>query len=363
MSVSATASVQPPLRFADSLVPTLPSENAATAATQDDAQKLHMFGAEDDTPSFWDLVDVINPLQHIPVVGDLYREMTGDKIGVGARLAGGALYGGPVGLIASAIGCIVEESTGHDIGGHVIALFKDNAAPGATAIAAAEPATKPATATTTDTAQAATPTAAPVDATAQSGQSAKPLIMPNLLGAESPAPAAQPVAAVTTAAEMPPVAPPSAAPQPVTPALPTSVAEANAAAAAAAAAGGSGRSSKSLWGREARVMPAPARSGEANAKPLPPQVNVPMSTNGSRSNVPITGARPTPMVTSPAMVQQMIAAQANTAQVNATHTETAATATLAPGGEWFNAAMMGAMDKYERGNRLGQTGNSTVAQP
>jgi hypothetical protein len=29
---------------------------------------------------FWDFVDIVNPLQHIPVVNTIYRELTGDTV-------------------------------------------------------------------------------------------------------------------------------------------------------------------------------------------------------------------------------------------------------------------------------------------
>ena len=154
MSVSATASsgYSDPNQF----VPVLPSENAVTArqAENKDANAKHLtlFQDGDDQPSFWDLLDVINPLQHIPIVNDIYQELTGDKIGVGARLAGGTLYGGPIGLIASAVNCIVEEETGADIGGHVMALFRDDSgSEPTTQVAKADtpPAPPVATATTT----------------------------------------------------------------------------------------------------------------------------------------------------------------------------------------------------------------------
>ncbi|MEO9530186.1 hypothetical protein [Roseibium sp.] len=52
--------------------------------------------------SFGDFIDVINPLQHIPGVAELYRSVTNDQISDGARKTGNALYGfalgGPVGL-------------------------------------------------------------------------------------------------------------------------------------------------------------------------------------------------------------------------------------------------------------------------
>ncbi|MTI45891.1 hypothetical protein JM93_00476 [Roseibium hamelinense] len=51
---------------------------------------------------FGDFLDVINPLQHIPVVSNVYRAVTNDQISDSARYAGHALYGmafgGPIGL-------------------------------------------------------------------------------------------------------------------------------------------------------------------------------------------------------------------------------------------------------------------------
>lgn len=110
-------------------------------AKSSDGKELTMFADGDDSPSFWDALDVINPLQHIPVVNEIYREMTGDKIGVGARMAGGTLFGGVIGLVAAVADCAVEGATGENIGGHALAMFRDDKAPaeGDTAIAAASP--------------------------------------------------------------------------------------------------------------------------------------------------------------------------------------------------------------------------------
>lgn len=73
--------------------------------------------------SFSDLIDVINPLQHLPVVSTLYREWTGDEIAPAAKVVGGAIYGGPIGAAASLVNAVIEESTGKDIGGHALALL------------------------------------------------------------------------------------------------------------------------------------------------------------------------------------------------------------------------------------------------
>ena len=71
--------------------------------------------------SFGDLLDIVNPLQHIPVISSIYRAITGDTIGTGAQLAGGALFGGPMGFIGAIANAIIEGETGHDIGGNLFA--------------------------------------------------------------------------------------------------------------------------------------------------------------------------------------------------------------------------------------------------
>lgn len=66
--------------------------------------------------SFWDLVDMINPLQHIPVVSTIYREITGDKINNAARIVGGAVFGGFAGAIIGGVNAIAAQETGKDVG-------------------------------------------------------------------------------------------------------------------------------------------------------------------------------------------------------------------------------------------------------
>ncbi|MBO6518835.1 MAG: hypothetical protein JJ900_12415 [Rhodospirillales bacterium] len=81
------------------------------------AKEFTFFG--DDGLSFWDVVDVINPLQHIPFVSTLYREMTGDTIAPAPRVAGSTLFFGPLGLAGALANVFVEGSTGKDIGEHM----------------------------------------------------------------------------------------------------------------------------------------------------------------------------------------------------------------------------------------------------
>jgi hypothetical protein len=75
--------------------------------------------------SFLDFLDIINPLQHIPLVATLYRNITGDEIDPGSRLVGSALYGGPIGAVTSLINVMVEFDTGKDIGEHALEMARD----------------------------------------------------------------------------------------------------------------------------------------------------------------------------------------------------------------------------------------------
>lgn len=69
---------------------------------------------------FGDLLDMVNPLQHIPVVNSLYREITGDQIKPAAKIVGGGLFGGPAGAASGLINTIVEKETGKDIAGNAL---------------------------------------------------------------------------------------------------------------------------------------------------------------------------------------------------------------------------------------------------
>ena len=93
-------------------------EPAQAASAADDGG----WGA--DGFGFDDFVDIINPLQHLPFVSPLYREFTGDTIAPAARTAGGALYGGPAGLVAGVANVMFEAENGSDIGATMVAELK-----------------------------------------------------------------------------------------------------------------------------------------------------------------------------------------------------------------------------------------------
>lgn len=78
---------------------------------------------------FGDLIDMINPLQHIPLVGQLYRSVTGDEIRPASRIIGDSIYGGPVGGAVALANVAVEYETGKDVAGNVLAMLGEGEKP------------------------------------------------------------------------------------------------------------------------------------------------------------------------------------------------------------------------------------------
>ncbi|HXC55576.1 MAG TPA: hypothetical protein VNU97_09785 [Rhizomicrobium sp.] len=99
----------------------------------------------DDGFSFGDLLDIVNPLQHIPVVSTLYRAITGDEIKTFPKIAGDTLYGGITGFASSMADTIFTKLTGKSVGDTVLAFVEKEFSPSsdaapATALASAAPA-------------------------------------------------------------------------------------------------------------------------------------------------------------------------------------------------------------------------------
>jgi hypothetical protein len=330
MSVSAAYSDP------NSLVPVLPSERAdSAAASREKSQHLSMFAEGDDSPSFWDLVDVINPLQHIPVVNKIYQELTGDKIGVGARLAGSTLFGGPIGLIASAINCAIEEKTGKDAGGHLMAMFRDDSTASSTLAEAKPAAVAPqqvAAATIPASAAAGAPTIALPDVPAKANATGPMMFTSDgtLVNQPGPIPAAPTQASLTQASLT--QAPPTQAAPPI---QPVAVGKA-----------------MPLGGGQNRFMPLPQRTTISSTN-APPPISVPVSNSGIRSNVPITGRDPVANAPSAMAVQKAMAAQGLGTVQHPMLPPAAPTAAgpAAANADWYSS-MGRALDKYERANNL-----------
>lgn len=139
----------------------------------------------EDGFGFDDVVDMINPLQHLPVISTAYREMTGDTISPGARLAGGALFGGPLGFASAVADTVAEDLGGRDVGGSMLAAMTGSPTPDDAAVLA----------DATDPAEAAA-AIAPAAGSQPVQQAAMPAAMAAVLPAAtkaSPLMAAQPV--------------------------------------------------------------------------------------------------------------------------------------------------------------------------
>lgn len=104
-------------------------------------------------PTWRDALDAINPLHQIPVVGEVYRGLTGEKISGIARVAGGFIFGGIAGGLVAAM--VAAYAEGHDDQGPgeqlVAALANDKGATAAAAPATAPSGAAPTVAATTGT--------------------------------------------------------------------------------------------------------------------------------------------------------------------------------------------------------------------
>lgn len=92
-----------------SVAPLSPVGSAKEAETEHTASASQ--SKQDSSFSFGEFLDIINPLQHIPGINTLYRELTGDEASVRARVAGSSLYGmigGPLGMAGLVAGNVAE---------------------------------------------------------------------------------------------------------------------------------------------------------------------------------------------------------------------------------------------------------------
>ncbi len=144
-TMPATAAVRPATleeRVADLSVYAESGDPVAEGEIWYVEESAPIFG--EDGIGFDDILDVINPLHHIPVVGTIYRAITGDTIASGPRVMGGALFGGVIGFAAALVNAVIDEATGSDIGDKALALFTgDGGGDGTAKLASAAPAAAP----------------------------------------------------------------------------------------------------------------------------------------------------------------------------------------------------------------------------
>lgn len=85
--------------------------------------------AADSGLGFDDLVDIVNPLQHIPVIGSIYRAISDDEISPVARVAGGTLFGGVTGFLGAMASELYAAIAGESVEDTVVSLFTPSGRP------------------------------------------------------------------------------------------------------------------------------------------------------------------------------------------------------------------------------------------
>ena len=120
------------------------STDVAASKPKGPGQATSMFGGM----TFHDILHGLNPLQHLPVVGMIYRAITGDQIEPGYRIGGsiisGFITGGPFGAVGSAVGSVLGMAA-EDLFHKVMHAINTPAAPhGAASIAVPSAGSSPA---------------------------------------------------------------------------------------------------------------------------------------------------------------------------------------------------------------------------
>lgn len=255
-----------------------------------------LFGDEGMTTA--DFFSIINPLQHLPLIGALYRDLTGDTIKPGARVLGGLLFGGPIGMVGGAFNAGVEHDIGTDAGGALLALARGKPL-GGSAAPSTTLASAPEAAVNSGAAPAAT-LALPQNPAAPNAQPSPQAAAPAPVAASVTAPAPLPVSAPRVMSPPRPTASPAlaveASAEPAKPAIPVSfapaapmaapvAAPAQAQTAAPAAAPGDPRASGFALSPGGREFPVPARTN--NVQPRQPVPNVRADLSRTRELAPM----------------------------------------------------------------------------
>lgn len=285
---------------------------------------------KDGAFGFHDLLDTINPLQHIPIVSAIYRRLTGDVPGNVAQLAGDTLFGGPIGLGIGLFGLAFKEETGKDPSEMALALVT-GADAGSKQVAA-----PPAAATSAAT--AANQTAAPAAAIAGADSTADATAAPIAAADAAPAPATTQQAANTDAAP---------APAPIMPAHPPMPLHRAPAAAPAPSAepGNTSGAESAFLAQSALVQRSLTGSRTAAASPRTVTAPIPLQLSGQASQV--RPFRPAPRTPFRAPAPAQAPASAPTPAASALSAPSAVTAPQSPPND-LAQRMQAALDKYQR---------------
>ena len=94
----------------ETIMPTKADARAEESTQQAKNTSGEGFFGEDGL-SFRDVLDAVNPLNHIPIVSDILANVTGHRPSTASKLAGGAMFG-PIGFAASLANVIFESGAG-----------------------------------------------------------------------------------------------------------------------------------------------------------------------------------------------------------------------------------------------------------
>lgn len=79
----------------------------------------------DDGFGMDDVFDTVNVLNHIPIVSDIYQEVSENTVDAFSSLAGGFMLYGPAGLALSAVNVATEQLTGESLVGNAVNFATD----------------------------------------------------------------------------------------------------------------------------------------------------------------------------------------------------------------------------------------------
>lgn len=122
-----TPAAQTPRTRSPQIVGTRPPQHSGIRGQQfpekqgQPSSGFHLWG--EDGFTFKDVLDVINPLQHLPIVATFYRAFTGSTISPASRVLGDTLFGGPIGAATGVANALLEYESGKDVGEHVLSLL------------------------------------------------------------------------------------------------------------------------------------------------------------------------------------------------------------------------------------------------
>jgi hypothetical protein len=95
---------------------------ASTATSSANSGKPLLTTGADGKSFFENVLDIVNPLEHLPVVSTIYHAITGNQSGDVEKIAGDTLYGGPIGLLSSVADVAFEKITGKNFGDTMLAM-------------------------------------------------------------------------------------------------------------------------------------------------------------------------------------------------------------------------------------------------